>query len=352
MSIRRPHAATTARAMGALALALAGSAGAVLLSAGAAHAAQPSLVRADRPVHSAALGHAQQSVAYAFTTLDNSNDLTFNQLLGINNSDVIAGYFGSGAANHPNKGYYLLPGGKQLQLGYRVENFPGSTQTQVTGLNDRGTQVGFLSPTDNGSGNDANYGWYSTDDGVTFHEITVPGVTLGSPAVTQLLGVDNREAAVGFYNDSAGNSHGFVYDIWDNHFAFTSIPSATSVTDSAINNHGDIAGFFTPSGSSTVESFLLHNHRMWTLAYSGASMTQALGLNDSDEVVGVVTIGSGSSAAMHGFTWTPQAGFTLVDDPNGMGTTTVNGVNNHGDLVGFYVDGAGNTDGMLATPKS
>jgi len=28
----------------------------------------------------------------------------------------------------------------------------------------------------------------------------------------------------------------------------------------------------------------------------------------------------------------------------------VNGINGAGDLVGFYTDTAGNTDGMLATP--
>jgi len=33
------------------------------------------------------------------------------------------------------------------------------------------------------------------------------------------------------------------------------------------------------------------------------------------------------------------------------GTTTINGVNNAGELAGFYVDGAGNTDGMIATPR-
>jgi hypothetical protein len=31
-----------------------------------------------------------------------------------------------------------------------------------------------------------------------------------------------------------------------------------------------------------------------------------------------------------------------------MGATTINGVNNAGDLVGFYTDSAGNTDGFLA----
>ena len=76
----------------------------------------------------------------------------------------------------------------------------------------------------------------------------------------------------------------------------------------------------------------------------------ALGVNDRDEVVGVATVGSGSGAVMHGFTWTPGGGFATVDDPNGVGTTTVNGVNDEGDLAGFYVDGNGNTDGFAAAP--
>jgi hypothetical protein len=38
------------------------------------------------------------------------------------------------------------------------------------------------------------------------------------------------------------------------------------------------------------------------------------------------------------------------DDPNGIGTTTFNGLNDRGQIVGFYVDGAGNTIGLLATP--
>ena len=59
---------------------------------------------------------------------------------------------------------------------------------------------------------------------------------------------------------------------------------------------------------------------------------------------------AGASAVMHGFTWTPQHGFTTVDDPHGIGTTVINGVNDKGQLVGFYADSAGNTDGLLATP--
>ncbi|HVT71189.1 MAG TPA: hypothetical protein VHF26_25815, partial [Trebonia sp.] len=64
---------------------------------------------------------------YRYTTLNNQHDVTFNQLLGINNHNQIAGYFGSGAAGHPNKGYLLLP--PYTQHSYVNENFPGSAQT-------------------------------------------------------------------------------------------------------------------------------------------------------------------------------------------------------------------------------
>jgi hypothetical protein len=37
------------------------------------------------------------ATGYEFHTINNNNDPTFNQLLGINNRGVIAGYFGSGA---------------------------------------------------------------------------------------------------------------------------------------------------------------------------------------------------------------------------------------------------------------
>jgi hypothetical protein len=319
-----------ARALGTLALAAAAAGGAIATSAPAAH--------------------AQGTASYTYTTLDNSNDYTFNQLLGINNNGTIAGYFGSGMANHPNKGYELLPP-HYGPADYRVENFPGSNQTQVTGLNDGSAQVGFWAPTDTGT--DADYGWYTVDNGRSFTQVNVPlpaGLSAASPAVTQLLGVNDDDLAVGFENDSAGNAHGFVYGLRNHQATFTTITGATSVTDSAINNRDQVAGFFSPANGGPVTSFLVTHGDLETFAYPGASSTEALGVNDLDEVVGVYITGSGSSAQNFGFTWTKRGGFTTVDDPNGMGMTTVNGVNDKGDLVGFYVDSAGNTDGMLVTP--
>ena len=77
----------------------------------------------------------------------------------------------------------------------------------------------------------------------------------------------------------------------------------------------------------------------------------ALGVNNYDEVVGVYMVGTGSNAQLHGFTWTRGGGFHTVDDPHGIGTTTINGVNDFGQLVGFYsTDGGNITNGFLATP--
>jgi hypothetical protein len=290
---------------------------------------------------------------YSFRTLDNPADPTFNQLLGINNRDVIAGYFGSGAANHPNQGYVL----DRTTAGFAIrnENFPNSVQTQATGLNDRGVTVGFWSSMNNANQVNDNTGFYHT--GGSFHSVTFPTTDNSTPPVNQLLGVNDSGIAVGFYTNGQGSNRGYEYNIFTRQFSRVLVPGAPqgtagpSLTAAGISNNGDVAGFYNKT-ASTVDAFLkLHSGQFITLAYPGASMTQALGVNDFREVVGVYTVGSGSTAVMHGFTWTSERGFRTVDDPQGTGTTTINGVNDQGDLVGFYVDGAGNTDGFAAVPS-
>jgi hypothetical protein len=285
------------------------------------------------------------SDGYSFTTLDNAHDLTFNQLLGINDEGVIAGYFGSGNPGHPNKGYVLLP--PFGQRSYLNENFPGSAQTQVTGLNNRGVTVGFWA-----DANGDNFGWVNM--GGQFRQVDYPTSDPANPSVDQLLGVNDSDIAVGFYTDSEGNNHGYEYNIQTGIYSTVvdRHDRGASLTAAAINDLGDVAGFYT-APDDTTDGFLLERHGhcpFIDLAFPGASSTMALGVNNSDEVVGTYTDGSGSSATMHGFTWTPSGGFTTIDDPNGVGTTTINGVNDRGDLVGFYVDGKGHTDGFLAIP--
>ena len=319
----------------------------------AATAALALMAPASASTQAAQAPAANGSSRYHFTTLDNAKDLTFNQLLGINDNGHIAGYFGSGAAGHPNKGYLLRP--PFGQGNYQNLNFPGSVQTQVTGLNDEGVQVGFWSTQNNANLTNNNFGFYLRNG--QFHTVNFPTGDNASPPVDQLLGVNNHNVAVGFYTNGQGNNRGFEYNIITHRFSRVLKPGAPagtagpSLTAAAINNRGDVAGFYTNSRGVTV-AFLKYGYgRFLTLAVRGASMTQAFGVNDRDEVVGSYTVGTGNNAVMHGFTWRPGHGFTTVDDPHGIGTTIINGVNDRGDLVGFYTDSAGNTDGMLAVPS-
>ena len=217
---------------------------------------------------------------YSFTTLDNPADLTFNQLLGFNNDGIIAGYFGSGAAGHPNKGYVLV----RTRAGFKImnENFPGATQTQVTGLNDRGVTVGFWSGMNTANQQNDNFGFYWLNG--RFHNVNFPTRGNSTPPVNQLLGVNDQDVAVGFYNDANGNSHGYTFGIHGGWFHRVTIKGASSLTAAAINNSNDVAGFFT-NARGAVDGFLhTAKGRTYTLAYPGASMTQALGVNDFREV--------------------------------------------------------------------
>jgi hypothetical protein len=252
---------------------------------------------AAQQIHPAASG--DPAPGYSLSTLDDASDLTFNQLLGINNLGHIAGYFGSGAAGQPNQAYIVRRPYSQAK--YQSLSFPGSAQTQLTGLNDKGVQVGFWSTQNNASGVDNNFGCYLMDG--RFRSVTFPAADNTDPPVNQLLGVNDHDIAVGFYTDDRGFDHGYRYDIAIRRFTTVAVTGASSAVAAAINNFGSVAGFFTNSAGATEGFVLRSSGQMSVLDFPRATMTRALG------------------------------------------------VNNSGDLVGFYVTRAGNTDGLLATPS-
>src|ERR1035437_9976792 len=252
------------------------------------------------PAASASTIDSHQGTAYSFRTIDDPKDVTFNQLLGIN---------------------------------------------------DRGVTVGFASSMNNASMVNDNHGFVDVNG--PFRTTDYPTHSPATPPADQNLGVNDSDVAVGFYTDANGSNHGYEYNIGENRYSPVIDPSlpGTSLTAAAINDEGDVAGFYTNSAGTTDGFLKTHHGQFIDLAAPGAASTMALGVSSRGEVVGVYTVGSGAAAVMHGFTWTGQHGFRTVDDPHGIGTTTVNGVNDLGQLVGFYVDGNGNTDGFAATPQ-
>jgi hypothetical protein len=298
---------------------------------------------------------AQASTVYNFQDIVNSGDPTFNQELGINNSGMIAGYFGSGGMNltpppftlHPNQGYTVVS--PYTQGSFTSENFPGSSQTQVTGLNNTGTTVGFYA--DSNGANTPNFLGFA-DQGGTFTSVTDPSTPAMSPTTNQLLGVNDNNIAVGFYVDGSGNAQAYSYNIATMAFTPVTLPGADNAvmtTAAGINNAGEIAGFFTSAGGST-EGFIDNSGTFTLFEVPGSNNTMFLGINNEGDAVGVYQDGNGFN---NGFVYNiANQTYQTVNDPNAVlanGGTVINGLNDNGQLVGFYADANGNTIGLLAT---
>jgi hypothetical protein len=298
-------------------------------------------------------------VRFKFQNVIDRNDPTFNQELGINDFGVIAGYFGSGAAGHPNKGYTFFRHGENFrQSDFVNENFPNSVQTQVTGINNRGgfflgltVTVGFWADANNASMVNNNFGFVNIGgQNGTFINVNNPNTgTINGIKTNQLLGVNDRNIAVGFYVDTAGATHGYTYNIESNTYS-PNIDDPNGVgatTAAAINNFDQIVGFYV-DGNNVTHGFFESNGVFKTIDAVNATATSLLGLNNFGYAVGV---DMDQAKKMHGIICNVYTGETKeVDDPKGIGTTTFNGLNDLGQIVGFYVNGGGNTIGLLATP--
>ena len=290
-------------------------------------------------------GAQPAQAGFVFQDIVNTNDVTFNQELGINSAGMIAGYFGSGAAGHPNKGYTVAP--PYAQANFINENFLASVQTQVTGLNNIGTTVGFWSNINMGVGMDSNFGF--TDVGGVFTNVNNPNTATTAPVFNQLLGINNSNVAVGFYTDAGGVTHGYTYTIGaaSPFSADINDPLAVGNTTAAgINNAGEIAGFYVDAGGVT-HGFVDNGGVFTTIDPTGSMSTMLLGINDNGLAVGTYI---DAANVMHGLLYDLNNNtFQNVDDPFGIGATTINGINDLDQLVGFYVNGDDNTIGLLAT---
>ncbi len=285
------------------------------------------------------------AIADSFFKLDNPGDAQFNQLLGINNHKIIAGYFGDGNTV-PNNGYLLVP-----NTHYSVENFTGTppsglkiTQTQAIGINNKDIPVivGFWQDQ-----NGVQYGW--TDKGGTFTTILDPHAS-AQGTNQNLLGVNNSDEAAGFWVDSNGNEHGFVVNLDATPTHFVEIPpqlfkGGLATQASGINNNHIVCGFWTDKNNNQHGFFgeLGHSYNSFDVNINGkqAQNTQALGCSNN-YIAGSYTDIAG---AQHGFRFDGSQfqSFDALGSSQkaafGIAGTVINGVNDKGDLVGFFSDG-------------
>lgn len=89
----------------------------------------------------------------------------------------------------------------------------------------------------------------------TFINVNNPSTgTINGVKINQLLGVNDRNIAVGFYVDTAGATHGYTYSIATNTFsANIDDPNGVGATTAAaINDHDQIVGFYVNSAGNTI----------------------------------------------------------------------------------------------------
>ncbi len=257
----------------------------------------------------------------AFTTLDVAGAQNGTYAFAVNDSAQVAGYYGTAAG--PFQGFSYTPGtgntlitppGANLETyalsinatgqvagnaqgttfggngfvyspaggTYATQSVPGSAASYVatytTAINNAGHTAGWFSSTDY----PANYLGYLEVGGTTT-TFLAPG-----SAFTYVNGLNNADQVVGTSVDTAGLSHGFI---WDNG-AFTMLDAPGAVFGTfafGINTYGAVSGYFLDS-ANFAHGFVYANGSYAILdapgAVRGTWSEFGANINDSGQVVG------------------------------------------------------------------
>jgi len=235
-------------------------------------------------------------------------------------------------------------------------NFIRNPNGTVTPLSIGGDPLAMASGIDNSLtvvGTDSNGSAFSLAGGTL---TTLPHVN-GNTVSEAAFGINDSGLIVGQYADIVtGTTPGFLFA--GGAFAVLNPVVNADVTNAqGINNNGVVTGFYSTDGVHQHGFFYSFGTHQFTLPADpnipNLVLTQFLGINDNGLAVGYYQLPDGSQ---HGFLYdsTTQA-YIFLDDPNaalsGVSITQITGVNDAGDITGFYVDATtGLQRGFFATP--
>lgn len=231
--------------------------------------------------------------------------------------------------------------------------YPGGTQTEAHGINNNGKIVGeFVTAP-------AHFHGF-LDSGGAFSAIDYPGATS-----TFAYGINDSGQIVGDFSDLDFEYHGFL-DVGGSITALNypgafCIPDACGTFATGINNSGQIVGRYGDAAGVT-HGFLYSNGSFTTIDYPGISCppvtalldcgTWPQGINNNGQIVGYymvpVLLPNGGVLTTHGFLEDGGV-FTTIDHPGSPLITFVWGINDIGQIAGYY-EGAGGPKGFLGTP--
>ena len=148
-------------------------------------------------------------------------------------------------------------------------------------------------------------------------------LSVSSSIGTVANGVNNNGVVVGYYYDSSNVQHGFMYS--GGLYLAVNRPGASATALNGINKAGQIVG------QSSIGSFLYSGGSYSSISdpLAGSQGTFAEGINDQGQIVGYYY---DSSNVEHGFIDSGGT-YTTVDRPGASGTALY-GINNAGVIVG------------------
>lgn len=162
------------------------------------------------------------------------------------------------------------------------------------------------------------------------------------------LGINDAAHIAGAYDIGGADSAGFVFDGYD----FIRIDRGFETSLHDINNLDQFVGSFTVDpGPQQNSGFFFDGNDFIEINFPGAFSTVPLALNDKGEIAGFYFESEDQSSAL-GFIFDGQ--YHTINFP-GADSTTIGGINNAGQFVGAYLTGERfNGDfinhGFLATP--
>jgi probable HAF family extracellular repeat protein len=206
-------------------------------------------------------------------------------------------------------------------------NFPGATYTGLLGVNDSDWNVGYY---EDSTGQKAYL-----DAAGSFVSLVPPGAPLNDNL--QATGVNDAGQVVGSYT-SNGVYHGFLYNANTRQF---SIDPYGGLPPAGINGTGQVVGI----GGGGNTSLLYSNGTYTTIAFPGAYATIATGINNNGQVVGYYNL---QPSIFHSFLYDLNNGaYTSFDYPGAPANTTyAYGINDFGQIVGQE-----QTHGFLSSPQ-
>src|SRR5581483_3301028 len=218
-----------------------------------------------------------------------------------------------------------------------AEPSEGTGGTIASGINNQGEIVGYYQDT-----NGVYHGFLYSNGSY---------IPLDDPSAqwTQALGINNRGDVVGTYWDSsAQNYYGFLYSGTQ----YTTIadpsgyfgrPNLGGSVSTGINDDGVIVGHF--ANGAVNQGYVYSGGTFTTLDYPGAESTELYGLNDHGQIVGRYY-----PAPSYGFEYA-NGGYTPLIFPSGnfKGYSSASSINNQGDVAGSYQDITGGYHGFTDT---